>query len=48
MSQHKNRAEKRAEQKDPINFTCGICKQVHKYEGSYECSQQSEQPPEDI
>jgi len=29
----------RAEHNDPINFTCGICKQVHEYnsEDPYRC-----------
>lgn len=27
----------RAEHNDPINFTCGICRKVHPYEGSYDC-----------
>tara|TARA_Y100000310_G_scaffold5211_1_gene6091 strand:- start:335 stop:484 length:150 start_codon:yes stop_codon:yes gene_type:complete len=27
----------RAENNDPINFTCGLCKQVHEYKGSYDC-----------
>ena len=37
------RAEKRAERNNPINFTCGVCAQVHPFdsENPYDC-------PEDL
>jgi len=28
----------RAENNDPINFTCGECKQVHKFNEGYKCT----------
>lgn len=39
MSVHKKRADLRAKHKDPINFTCGVCGQVHKFdkENPYIC-----------
>lgn len=37
----------RAENNDPINFTCGICRQVHKYEGSLDCPDAPPLPQED-
>lgn len=39
MTKHKERAEERAKNKDPINFTCGLCRQVHPFdaESPYGC-----------
>jgi len=37
MSEHSKRAKKRAEGEDPINFTCGKCMQVHKFNEGYLC-----------
>jgi len=37
MSEHKKRAEVRARCEDPINFTCGKCKQVVPFKEGYEC-----------
>jgi len=39
-SQRKIRADKRATYGDPINFTCGICHQVHKFNSDkpYDCT----------
>jgi len=34
-SQRKMRAEKRAQSTNPINFTCGECFQVHKFDSEY-------------
>lgn len=36
---NKERKVVRAENNDPINFTCGVCKQVHPYvkEAHLEC-----------
>lgn len=31
-TQRKMRAEVRAESNDPINYTCGVCHQVHKFD----------------
>jgi len=38
-TQRKLRAEKRQKQEAPINYTCGHCAQVHKYdkEKPYKC-----------
>ena len=35
MSEHKKRAELRAESNDPINFTCGICHHVVRFKKGY-------------
>jgi len=37
--QRQNRKDRGAEHQDPINFTCGICKQVHRFnvEMPYQC-----------
>jgi len=32
MSEHKKRAELRAENKDPINYMCGGCKKVVEFD----------------
>ncbi len=32
MSEHKKRADERALQKDPINFTCGKCRKVQPFD----------------
>jgi len=32
MPVHKDRAKKRAEHSNPINYTCGECRQVHKFD----------------
>lgn len=32
MSEHKKRAEMRAKNSNPINFTCGKCHQVKPYD----------------
>ena len=39
MSEHKKRADQRGEHNNPINFTCGVCKQVHSFDekNPYEC-----------
>lgn len=39
-TQRKMRAEKRAAMKDPKNYTCGECHQVHKFDSKhpYECA----------
>ena len=38
MSEHTKRAEERAKNKDPINFTCGVCKKIHPFvDDQYEC-----------
>jgi len=37
MMGNRQRKVVRAENNDPINFTCGVCRQVHSYEGSYDC-----------
>lgn len=39
-TQRKMRADKRAENQDPINFTCGVCMQVHEFISGkpYECT----------
>lgn len=38
MSSQRNiRAEKRESQKNPTNFTCGVCRQVHKFNKGYLC-----------
>jgi len=34
---NRERKKVRAENNDPINFTCGNCKRVQKFEGVYEC-----------
>jgi len=31
-SQREERKKKRMENQNPINYTCGECKQVHKYD----------------
>jgi len=38
-SQRKARAEARVASTDPINFTCGVCKQVHAFDSKdpYKC-----------
>jgi len=38
-SQRQMRKERRESSIDPINFTCGICKQVHKFnsDDEYKC-----------
>ena len=38
MAEHSKRAKERAKHKNPINFTCGICKQVHRYNKGYLCT----------
>lgn len=38
MSEHKRRARLRAENNNPINFTCGVCKNVVKFQKDYVCS----------
>lgn len=45
MTEHKKRAEKRAEQSDPINFTCGLCRRVHPFdaESPYGCPDEKEE-----
>lgn len=38
MSAHKKRAIHRARCRNPINFTCGKCKQVHPFvDDTYSC-----------
>ena len=37
MTIHKDRADVRAQNKDPINFTCGKCKQVVPFKDGYIC-----------
>ena len=32
MTIRKDRALKRAEHSDPINYTCGICRRVHRFD----------------
>jgi len=44
---NRQRKKVRAEHNDPINFTCGICRRVHPYEGSYDCTEKSEVEPEE-
>lgn len=41
----KKRAEERAKHSDPINYTCGVCKQVHPFdpEKPYECSKEEQE-----
>jgi len=36
-TQRKKRAEKREAETAPINFTCGLCRRVHKFNENYEC-----------
>lgn len=43
MSEHKKRAEKRAEHSNPINFTCGKCHQVHEYNDGFTCENDFEE-----
>ena len=43
MSEHKKRAENRAENKNPINFTCGKCGKVHPFNKGYKCSDDDEE-----
>lgn len=44
-----NRERKRvsAESNPPINFTCGLCRKVHPYVGSYDCPD-AEVPNEEV
>jgi len=35
---NRERKKVRAENNDPINFTCGVCKKVHKYNKGYKCT----------
>lgn len=39
MSEHSKRADLRAKNSDPINYTCGKCKQVYAFEkdNPYKC-----------
>lgn len=38
MSEERNKKkEVRSQRRKPINVTCGGCKKVFPYEGSYEC-----------
>jgi len=34
---NRERKEVRAQNNNPINFTCGVCMQVHEYKGNYNC-----------
>lgn len=43
---NRERKKVRAENTDPINFTCGVCRQVHQYINSYDCPN-VEQPIEE-
>jgi len=44
VSSHKQRQAHRAKYLDPINYTCGECRQVHKFdkEKPYECPNKKE------
>jgi len=42
-SVHQDRKEERARHADPINFTCGECRKVHKFNGSYDCTDKKEE-----
>lgn len=46
MPAHKDRAEKRAENEPPENFTCGKCRQVHEYNEGYECTKDEKEEVE--
>lgn len=35
---HQQRKEERAKHSDPINFTCGVCQKVVKFQENYVCS----------
>ncbi len=35
---HKERQKVRAENNDPINFTCGVCMQVHEFNEGLKCT----------
>lgn len=41
-TQRKERAKQREEENNPINFTCGVCGQVHEYNEGYECPDKDE------
>jgi len=34
---NRQRKEVRAENNDPINFTCGVCRKVHPFTGNLDC-----------
>lgn len=43
MGEHKKRAEERAENNPPENFTCGVCGKVHPFvDDKYECLNEEE------
>lgn len=43
-TQRKKRAEVREAGNDPVNYTCGVCKQVHKFnpDKPYICEKEGE------
>ena len=45
--QRKLRAEKRAKNENPINFTCGVCSRVNKYTEDYICPDLKEEEKEE-
>jgi len=53
MMGNRQRKAVRAENNDPINFTCGKCRQVHKYTEGFNCpnmpmsENEPETPPEE-
>lgn len=46
MTEHTKRAEERAKEKTPINFTCGVCKKVHPYNEGYKCTEEKKEEVE--
>lgn len=49
MSSHGDRSEKRAKHSDPINYTCGACRKVHKFDRNnpYVCEKEIQQTLEE-